>query len=105
MDVYDHDGSLVVRAEIPGVDPEDIEVTAEGDTLTISGSRRFETDAEKTGFHRKEIFEGTFSRSVRLPRGAAQESIAASSSDGILEVTVPMPAEVLPRKIAIQIDT
>ena len=64
VDVYNRDGAFVVRAEIPGVVPEDIEVTVEGDMLTISGSRRFETETEKDGFHRKEIFEGSFSRRI-----------------------------------------
>ena len=105
VDVYNHDGSLVVRAEVPGVNPEDIDVTVEGDSLTISGSRRFETETEKDGFHRKEIFQGSFSRSVALPEGTDADAVSATSKDGILEVTVPMPAEVMPRKIEVAVQS
>ena len=101
LDVYHRDGSLVVRAEVPGVDPEDIDITAEGDMLKISGSRSFGTTTGELGFRCKEIFEGTFSRSIRIPMETDREAIEAVSSHGILEITLPIPAEVVPRKIAV----
>ena len=104
VDVFDEDGALVVRAEVPGVDVEDIEVTVEGGTLTISGSRRFEKDTEEKGFHRKEIFEGSFSRKIMLPEGTDPEAVKATSKDGILEVSVPHKPEVLPHRIAVAIE-
>lgn len=104
VDVFDENGALVIRAEVPGVDVEDIDVTVEGGTLTISGSRRFETETEEKGFHRKEIFEGSFSRKILLPEGTDPEAVTATSKDGILEVAVPRKPEVLPHRIAIEIE-
>ncbi len=103
VDVFEREDNLVVRAEVPGIDAESLDVTVEGGTLTISGSRSFENETEESGFHRKEIFEGQFKRTVLLPEGADAEAIRASSSDGILEVTVPMRPEVLPRKVTVEV--
>ncbi len=104
VDVYDKDGALVVRAEIPGVDPADIDVTVEGGTLTISGTRRLETETEEKGFHRKEIFEGSFTRKIVLPEGTDPEAVNAQAKDGMLEVSVPKRPEVLPHKVTIAIE-
>ncbi len=103
VDVFDGDGALVVRAEVPGVDPESIDVTVEGGRLTVSGSRSFETESTKAGYHRKEIFEGTFSRTILLPDGTDPEAVSASSKDGILEITVPKLPEVLPRTVTVEV--
>jgi HSP20 family protein len=82
---YFKDGCYVVRAEIPGVDPEkDIEVTASKGILTISATRTEETD----GKHRSEFRYGTFTRSVTLPAGADEDHIQATYDMGVLEVTV-----------------
>ena len=104
VDVYDKDGALAVRAEIPGVDPDTIDVTVEGGTLTIAGSRRFETETEERGFHRKEIFEGSFTRKIVLPEGTDPNAVKAHAKDGILEVIVPKRPEVLPHKVSIAIE-
>ena len=104
VDVFERDASLVVRAEVPGVDPEHIDVTIEGGTLTIAGSRSFQKDEEvEGGFHRKEIFEGRFRRTVRLPKGTDADAVTASTSNGIIEITVPKSAEVLPRKVTVDV--
>lgn len=103
VDVLDEDEALLVRAEVPGVDPESIDVTVEDGVLTVSGSRSFETEETKGGFRRKEIFEGSFRRSVRLPKSADADAITATSKDGILEIAVPKKAEVLPRKVTVDV--
>ena len=104
VDVFEKADTLMVRAEIPGVNPEDVEVTIEGGTLTISGSRSFENDeSDEGGFHRKELFEGSFKRTILLPEGTDPEAITANSKDGMLEVTVPKRPEVLPRKVSISV--
>jgi HSP20 family protein len=105
VDVFEKDDALTVRAEIPGVNPEDVEVTVEGGTLTISGSRSFENDeVTESGFHRKELFEGSFKRTILLPEGTDPEAITANSKDGMLEVAVPKRPEVLPRKVSINVE-
>lgn len=103
VDVFERDSNLVVRAEIAGIDPDSLDVTVEGGTLTVSGSRSFEEETENAGFHRKEIFEGEFKRTILLPEGIDPEAISASSSDGILEITVPKRPEVLPRKVSVDV--
>lgn len=104
LDVFEKGANLVIRAEVPGVDADDIEVTVEAGTLTITGSRSFEKDEEiEGGFHRKEIFEGRFKRTVLLPEGTDADAVAATTKDGILEVTVPKKPEVLPRKVTVDV--
>jgi HSP20 family protein len=104
LDVFERDANLVIRAEVPGVDADDIDVTLEAGTLTITGSRSFEKDEEiQGGFHRKEIFEGLFKRTVLLPEGTDADAVSASTKDGILEVTVPKKPEVLPRKVTVDV--
>ena len=103
VDVFERAENLVVRAEVPGIDIDSLDVTVEGGTLTITGTRSFEEEVDKGGFHRKEIFEGQFSRTVLLPEGIDADAISASSRDGILEVTVPKRPEVLPRKVTVEV--
>jgi HSP20 family protein len=104
IDVFDKDNALIIRAEIPGVDPEAIEVTVEGDTMSITGSRTFTSSEDlEGGFHRRELFEGDFIRTVILPDGVDAESITATTKDGILEISVPKRPEVLPRKVTVDV--
>ncbi len=104
IDVFSKENTLIVRTEVPGVDPEAIDVTVEGDTLTITGSRSFESSEElESGYHRRELFEGEFKRTVLLPDGVDPEAITATSKDGILEISVPKRPEVLPRKVTVDV--
>ena len=103
VDVFDHDNSLVVRTEVPGVAADDIEVTVEAGTLTIKGGRNFETEENKPNYHRKEIFQGSFERTILLPEGIDPTAVTATSKDGILEITIPKLPEVLPRKVSVEI--
>jgi len=103
VDVFDKDDALVVRAEVAGVDADSIEVTVEGGTLKVAGSRSFETEARNGAFHRKEIFEGSFARTVLLPEGMDADAVKAAVRDGILEVTIPRRPEVLPRRISVEV--
>lgn len=103
VDVMDQDAALVVRTEIPGVDPESIDVTVEGGTLTIKGSRSFSSEESKDNYHRKEIFEGSFERTLLLPDGIDPQAVTAASKDGILEITIPKQPEVLPRKVTVEV--
>lgn len=103
VDVFERDADLIVRAELPGIDADDLDVTVEGGTLTISGSRSFTSETEEKGFHRKELFEGKFKRTLLLPEGIDPKEISAASKDGILEITVPKRPEVLPRKVTVEV--
>ena len=103
VDVLDRDEALLVRTEIPGVDPESIDVTIESGTLTIKGSRSFENEESSENYHRKEIFEGSFERTILLPEGADAEPVTAASKDGNIEIIIPKRPAVLPRKITVVI--
>ena len=104
VDVFERDANLVIRAEVPGVNADSLDVTVEAGTLTITGMRSFEKDEEiEGGFHRKEIFEGRFKRTVLLPEGTDADAVTATTKDGILEVHVPKKAEVLPRKVTVDV--
>lgn len=99
IDVMAEDGELIVRVEAPGVD-----LTIEGGSLTISGSRHFEDEVKEESYASKEIFEGSFRRVIRLPDGVDTEAITASSKDGILTVRIPKNPQVLPCKVKIEIE-
>jgi HSP20 family protein len=87
------EGAYVLRAELPGIDPEkDVEVSIENDMLTIRGERREETKEK----NRREFHYGSFRRTVSLPKGADADKITASYNDGVLEVRVPTTTEVAP---------
>lgn len=103
VDVFDRENDLMVRTEVPGVDPESIEITVEGGTLTIKGGRSFESEETKANYHRKEIFEGSFERTILLPEGIDPEAVTATSKDGILEISIPKKPEILPRKVNVEI--
>jgi HSP20 family molecular chaperone IbpA len=100
VESYTENGKYVVRADLPGVDPDkDIEVKVDGDVLTIHGERHEE---ERENGH-SEVRYGSFTRSVRLPKGATAGDVAATYDAGVLVVTVPMseaPSE--PIKVAVQ---
>jgi HSP20 family protein len=102
-DVYEYEGAVVVKAELPGVPKEQIEVTVEDGDLVIHGERRAEEKIEEKDFYRMERTFGTFYRRLPLPEGVEAEAIEATFTDGILEVKVPKPASVrlTPTKIAI----
>ncbi|MFQ5967255.1 MAG: Hsp20/alpha crystallin family protein [Acidimicrobiia bacterium] len=103
LDLVERDGNWVVRVEAPGLDADSIDVTVEGELLTVSGNRSFQHEEREDNYLRKEIFEGSFRRSVRLPEATNIDDIAASFKDGILEVSVPRPAEVLPKKVKVEV--
>lgn len=94
------DGTYVVRAELPGIDPErDVEITLEDDVLTVHAEREERTEEK----HRSEFRYGTFTRSLRLPAGARAEDVTAGYADGVLTVRVPMPTETPPARRRIQV--
>jgi HSP20 family protein len=94
LEEYEQDGHLVVRAEMPGIDPDkDVEITVEDRVLRIRAERRQETKTEdKKGF-RSEFHYGSFVRQVPLPAGASEKDVSATYTDGILEVRVPVDGE------------
>lgn len=102
VDEYHEDGTLVVRADLAGIDPEkDVELTVSDGMLHIEAERRQEEETEKRGYLRKELRYGSFARTIPLPDGVTEDDVTASYKDGILEIRVPAPEPSRGRKIAI----
>lgn len=103
IDEYrDDDGSLVVRAELPGIDPDkDVELTVSEGALHIEAERHEEEKVKEKGYLRHEVRCGTLARSVPLPEGVSESDITASYKDGILEVRIPAPEVEAAKKIPI----
>jgi HSP20 family protein len=91
VDVREHDSNLVVSAELPGLNKEDVKVEITGDSLVIQGERKREHEEERGGVHRSERSYGSFYRSIPLPEGANLEQAKAQFNNGVLEVKVPIP--------------
>jgi HSP20 family protein len=93
VEVVERGDALVVRADLPGVKRDDVEVNVENDVLTIRGQRREEHREAEGGYRRTERSYGTFFRQIPLPEGVEPDRIEASYEDGVLEVTIPSPRE------------
>ena len=102
VDIFENDQhEVVLKAELPDMKREDIDVTFENGVLTIKGERRFEQDAKRENFHRVERHYGSFSRSFTLPNTVDAARINASYKDGVLTVRLPQREEAKPKQIAV----
>jgi HSP20 family protein len=99
METYHKDSDYVVRVDLPGVDPKDVHVEAEGNILSITGERK----SEEKGSEYRETFYGKFERRFALPQGVETDKIAAHYEHGVLEIRLPLPAQLTGRKIPIRI--
>lgn len=102
VDVIEEKDRFVLRADVPGVNPDDIEINMDNGVLSIAGSREREKTEEARGLRRLERVSGRFHRRFTLPDSADSENVAAKYVNGILEVTVPKQTEVLPRRITVK---
>jgi HSP20 family protein len=91
IDVVRDNGHLVVRADLPGIKPKEVNIEVEDDILTISGEHEDRIEGTENGFVRRERRYGSFSRSMALPAGVDAKKITASTHDGVVEVTIPLP--------------
>ena len=103
LDVAERDDDVLIRAELPGIDPETVDITLDGQVLTIKGAKSLVTDGEQDGFRRREIYEGSFRRSIRLPFAVDPATVSASASNGILEIIVPRQEQPSAHKIAVTV--
>jgi HSP20 family protein len=101
LDMYETENDVVVKASVPGVKPEDIEVTVTGDLLTIKGEFKTEEKTEKQNFLRQERRYGSFCRQLSLPSGVDSGKAAASFENGILTLTLPKVEAVKPKTVKV----
>ncbi len=102
LDVYETKDKFVVTLELPGIEPDTVDVTVEDSTLNVSGAREFYKDVREEAFHRVERRYGQFSRALTLPPSANVQAIDAHFDKGVLTIEVPKAEEARPKKITIK---
>ena len=104
LDVTEKDDVYAVKASVPGLNPDDIEITLEDNTLTIQGEFKSEEESEDSQYHLREIRTGSFSRTVKFPVLVNAEAVEAQYEHGVLTLTVPKAEEVKPKRIGIKVN-
>jgi HSP20 family protein len=102
LNVTQDDNNFYMRAEIPGIDPKQLSITALRNRVTVAGKREIAREHERVSYHRKERAEGSFNRTVTLPTFIDAERVDANYADGILAITLPKAEEAKPRQIAVR---
>jgi HSP20 family protein len=103
IDVVETDDAIVLKAELAGMDPKDINIEVQDNVLTVSGERRFEEEVREDKFYRIERRYGSFSRSLALPPTADESKVQAKYEDGVLQITVPKAEIAKPKKITVSV--
>ncbi len=103
MDIYENGDNLVLKAELPGVNPDDVEIRVEDNTLYLKGERKFEKEVKEQNYHRVERSYGTFTRTFSLPNSIDSDKVAANYKDGVLTLTMPKKEEAKPKTIKINV--
>jgi HSP20 family protein len=103
VDIYETAENLVLKAELPGINPDDVEIRVEDDTLYLKGERKFEKEVKEENLHRVERSYGTFTRSFALPSSIDSNKVNAEYRDGVLTLTMPKREEAKPRTIKINV--
>ena len=103
VDVEESDKEIVVKADLPGGEPKDIDITVVDGALVLKGEKKEEKEEKKKNYHRIERFVGQFYREIPLPPGADADKITASTSKGVIAVTIPMKPEAQPKKVTVRV--
>ena len=101
VDIYETENEVVLTAEIPGIEDQDIEIKLEDSTLSIKGERKLEKETKEENYHRIERAYGTFYRSFTIPHNVDQDKIQAEHENGVLKITMPRKPELKPQKVKI----
>ena len=101
LDVVENEDEYLVKASLPGIDPQDLDITFEDNRLTLKGEVREEKEVDEAHYHLRERRYGSFSRSIKMPSGIESDKIKANYDKGVLELHLPKVEEVKPKKIAI----
>lgn len=103
IDIYDSKDHLMVKADIPGLSKDEIEVSVHGDTLTLKGEKKKEEEVKEKDFVRSERFYGAFHRAIKLPVAVDSDRVKASYKNGVLELTLPKKEDAKPKQIQIDV--
>jgi HSP20 family protein len=103
VDIFDKGGEVVIHAELPGINKEDIDVRVENNVLTIRGKKEQKEEVKDEGYFRSERLYGAFSRSFSLPSTVEASKIAAQYKDGVLTLSIPKAEQAKPRQIEVKI--
>jgi HSP20 family protein len=103
VDIYETENELYLKADLPGVDQQDIDVRVENQTLTVTGQRSFDKTENNQGYHRIERNYGSFSRSFAVPNTFDTEKIAAHYQNGVLTVSLPKKEAAKPRQVKVEV--
>ncbi len=103
-DIYEDGEEIVVRAELAGVEPKDVEIRYENGVLTLKGERKLELEENRENYHRVELSYGTFTRGFSLPASIDAEKIVAESKHGVLLVHLPKKPEAKPKSIQVKVN-
>jgi len=104
VDIYEEKGDVVVKAELPGIDKEDIDITATEDTITIAGEKKKEEETKKSDYYRWECSHGSFNRTFSLPAEIQTDRVKTKFKDGILEIRLPKTEESKKKERKVKVD-
>lgn len=102
LESFVKDGNLIIRADVPGMEPKDIEVSILSNVLTVKGERRSESEVKKEDYLRREVSYGSFERRMTLPEGCDATKVKAGFKNGVLEITLPMAKEAVATKVPVE---
>ena len=105
IESFVEEGTLIIRADMPGIDAKNIEVNVTGNMLHLSAKREDKKETKKRDFIRREVHYGSYEYSTSLPEGIKAEDIKASYRDGVLELSAPIPKELAPKDVKISVET
>jgi len=103
LDMFDRGDRVIIKAELPGVNKEDIDLSVAGGILTIKGERKAEEEVEDEDYYCCERYRGSFYRAIQLPADVDTDKIEANYENGVLEINLPKVPEVTPKKISVSI--
>lgn len=102
VDISEEDSRYILKADLPGINRKDVDISLEDDVLTLKGERVSESDTERNGYRRKERMHGTFLRQFSLPESADGHKISAAMKNGVLTIEIPKQSKVEPLRIVVK---
>jgi HSP20 family protein len=105
VDIHETDQAIVLKADLPGLDPKEVDIRIEDNTLYLKGERKMEKETKDENYHRIERSYGSFSRSFILPRTVSADKISADYKDGVLNITMPKREESKPKQIRVNVNS